>query len=198
VAGALALFTVFFLAWLTLQPPAAPLPTGPFLPGFSAPRAQAHVQAPRPADGAASALLETMRVLRARPPLDNDHLFVFTDADAGQPMGARVFMASHPWAKRVRVALRFDNAGNHGPLELIGAAHADGLAVDAWTRDAPSPHGDSFRAELDARLPQRLSSASLQHEGDTMLALLHRFGNASLPAPAAPRGQSISRCRSWA
>jgi hypothetical protein len=39
-------------------------------------------------------------------------------------------------------------------------------------------------------LPQRLSSASLQHEGDTMLALLRRFGNASLaPASSAPRGQ---------
>ena len=315
-ACGLALFTILFLAWLALQPQAAPLPTGPVLPGFSAARAQAHVQvlaqAPRPAgsaanarardyllariralglepevqvetvhttswdwmshasvllatgrnivvrkpgvargaaadatrpavlamarydsgagtlgaaDGAASAaaLLETMRVLQAGPALDNDIVFVFTDADAGQPMGARAFMASHPWAKRVRVALRFDNAGNRGPLELIGAAHADGFALDAWARGAPSPHGDSFRAELDARLPQsagaaplagagfpvlhfattqgplgrdgihdlpqRLSSASLQHEGDTMLALLHRFGNASLPSTAAPRGQ---------
>jgi hypothetical protein len=42
-----------------------------------------------------------------------------------------------------------------------------------------------------ADVPWRLSSASLQHEGDTMLALLRRFGNAPLPAPAPAilRGQ---------
>jgi hypothetical protein len=56
-ACGLVLFTILFLAWLALQPQAAPLPTGPVLPGFSAARAQAHVQAhvqvlaqaPRPA-----------------------------------------------------------------------------------------------------------------------------------------------------
>jgi hypothetical protein len=299
----------FLLAWLTLQPHAAPVPTGPFVPGVSAARAQAHVQvlaqAPRPAgsatnarardyllarirtlglepevqvdtvaatswdwmshgqstlatarnivvrkrgvarggtvlamahydsasttpgaaDGGASAaaLLETLRVLQAGPPLDNDLLFVFTDADTVQAMGARAFMQSHPWAQRVRVALRFDNAGNRGPLELIGAAHADGFALDAWARGAPAPQGSSFMAELYERLPQskgasplatgafpvlhfattqgplgwegmhdvpqRLSSASLQHEGDTMLALLRRLGNANLALAAPPNGQ---------
>ncbi|WP_322405032.1 hypothetical protein [Massilia luteola] len=41
------------LAWLALQPYAAPVPTGPFLPGYGSERALAHVralaQAPRPA-----------------------------------------------------------------------------------------------------------------------------------------------------
>ena len=180
---------------------------------------------PGAADGAASAaaLLETMRVLQAGPPLDNDILFVFTDADGDGAMGTRAFMESHPWARHIRVALRFDNAGNRGPLELIGAAHADGFAVDAWVRGAPFPRGDAFMAALYERLPQsagagplagagipvlhfattqgalgangihdlpqRLSAASLQHEGDTMLALLRRFGNARLPTAATPRGQ---------
>ena len=299
----------FLLAWLMLQPHAAPVPAGPFVPGFSAARAQAHVQVlaqtPRPAgsgtnarareylltriralglepevqvgtvsatswdwmshgqstmatarnivvrkpgsarggavlamvhydsaastpgaaDGGASAaaLLETLRVLQAGPPLDNDLLFVFTDADTVQAMGARAFMQSHPWAERVRVALRFDNAGNRGPLELIGAAHADGFATGAWARGAPAPQGSSFMAELYERLPQsggaaplaagtfpvlhfattqgplgwegmhdlpqRLSSASLQHEGDTMLALLRRLGNADLALASPPHGQ---------
>lgn len=31
----------FLLAWLMLQPRAAPVPAGPFIPGFSAARAQA-------------------------------------------------------------------------------------------------------------------------------------------------------------
>jgi hypothetical protein len=44
VGCGLALVTVLFLTWLALQPQAAPLPTGPVLPGFGAARAQAHVQ----------------------------------------------------------------------------------------------------------------------------------------------------------
>ncbi len=176
------------------------------------------------ADGAmsAAALLEALRVLQAGPPLDNDVLFVFTDADSGEALGTRGFLASHPWARRVRLLLRFDNPGNRGPLALVDAAHADGIALAAFARAAPAPHGNSFMAELYADIrprntdgllhadsasvlqfatgggtlgrgavhdiPQRLSGASLQHEGDTMLALLREAGNGPLPAPGA-RGQ---------
>lgn len=175
------------------------------------------------ADGAASsaALLESLRVLQAGPPLDNDLLVVFTDGDAGQALGTRGFVQSHPWARRARVALRFDNLGNRGALQLIGADHADGFTLGAWSALAPGPQGSSFMGELYARLPQhagaslladagpavlhfattagplgggawdvpeRLDAASLQHEGDTMLALLRHFGAAALPASGA-RGQ---------
>jgi hypothetical protein len=176
------------------------------------------------ADGAmsAAALLEALRVLQAGPPLDNDVLFVFTDADSGEALGTRGFMASHPWARRVRLLLRFANPGNRGPLALVDAAHADGIALAAFARAAPAPQGTSFMAALYAAIrprntdgllhesgaavlqfataggtlgrgavhdiPQRLSGASLQHEGDTMLALLREAGNHPLPAAGA-RGQ---------
>jgi hypothetical protein len=181
------------------------------------------------ADGAASsaALLETLRVLQAGPPLDNDVLVVFTDGDAGQALGTRGFMQAHPWARRARVALRFDNPGNRGALQLIGADRADGFTVGVWSALAPNPQGSSFMGELYARLPhhqgaalmagtapatrqgpavlhfattagplgggvwdvaERLDRASLQHEGDTMLALLRHFGAARLPEAGA-RGQ---------
>jgi hypothetical protein len=180
---------------------------------------------PGAADGAAgaAALLEALRVLQAGPPLDNDIVFVFTDADAdGLALGTRAFAEGHPWAGRARVALRFDHAGNRGPLALVDAGGADGFALGAWARLAPAPRGSSFMAALLHRLPQRaaartlastgaatlqfatidgtlgrdgmhdvpqqLSSASLQHEGDTMLGLLRHFGNARLPAPGS-RGQ---------
>jgi hypothetical protein len=179
------------------------------------------------ADGALSsaALLETLRVLQAGPPLDNDLLFVFTDADEGLSLGTRGFAESHPWARRARVALRFDNLGNRGPLELVDASQADDFTVDAWADAAPGTRGSSFMAELTrdrpqraaaqllagagasvlqfatlrgtlgadgtADVPQRLSTSTLQHEGDIMLALLRRFGDAPLPAPSLPslRGQ---------
>lgn len=183
---------------------------------------------PGAADGAsAAALLETLHVLQTGPPLDNDLLVVFTDGDApaGLALGTRAFLQSPRWAHKIRVALRFDRAGNRGPEELVDAAHADGFALATWASGAPDPHGTSFLAELRARLPQhaaatalatddfpvlqfaavegtlgpsgmhdlpqRLAGTSLQHEGDTMVALLRRFGNARLPAPAAQHGQQF-------
>lgn len=176
------------------------------------------------ADGAmsAAAMLEALRVLQAGPPLANDLLFVFTDADSGQALGTRGFMESHPWARRARLLLRFDNPGNRGPLALVDAAHADGFALATFARAAPDPTGSSFMAELHAStrplpadavlagdgesgaallqfatqggalgpgavhdIPQRLSGASLQHEGDTMLALLRDAADRPLPAPGA-------------
>lgn len=187
------------------------------------------------ADGAlsAAAMLEALRVLQAGPPLDNDLLFVFTDADGAQALGSRGLVQSHPWARRARVALRFDNPGNRGPLRLIDASHADGFTVDAWARlPSGAASGDAFMAALYQALPQRaagdalaasgasvlqfattggplgdaygnvfggpghdipqrLSRASLQQEGDAMLALLRHFGNAVLPSSStgAPRGR---------
>jgi hypothetical protein len=175
------------------------------------------------ADGAASsaALLEALRVLQAGPPLENDLLVVFTDGDAGQALGTRGFVQAHPWASRARVALRFDNLGNRGPLELIGADRADGFTLKAWASRAPQPQGSSFMGELYAGqpqhegavllaekgpavlhlattagplggglwdIPERLDQASLQHQGDTMLALLRHFGGGTLPEPGT-RGQ---------
>lgn len=176
------------------------------------------------ADGAmsAAAMLETLRVLQAGPPLANDLLFVFTDADSGQAFGTRAFMESHPWARRARLLLRFDNPGQRGPLALVDASRADGVALAAFARAAPQPGGTSFMAALYANIrplpataplggggasvlqfatmagtlgpgaihdiPQRLSGASLQHEGDTMLAMLRDTGNRPLP-PTGTRGR---------
>ena len=166
------------------------------------------------ADGAmsAAALLEALRVLQAGPPLDNDVLVVFTDADSGEALGTRGFLASHPWARRVRLLLRFDNPGNRGPLALVDAAHADGIALAAFARAAPAPHGNSFMAELYADIRPRNTDGLLHANSASVLqfatgggtlgrgavhdipqrlsgaSLQREAGNGPLPAPGA-RGQ---------
>lgn len=210
---------------IVVRKPGTARTNGPRQMVLASSRYDSSAGSPGAADGAAGAatLLEALRVLQAGPPLDNDIVFVFTDADAdGLALGTRAFAESHPWAKRVRVALRFDHAGNRGLPALVDAGSADGFALQAWANLAPEPRGSSFMAELLQGLPQRsaaralaatgaatlqfatldgalgwdgmhdvpqqLSAASLQHEGDTVLALLRHFGNARLPAPGS-RGQ---------
>jgi hypothetical protein len=74
---------VFLLAWLALQPRAAPVPTGPFIPGFSAAHAQAHVRAHVRATSRDSMSHAQSTVATARSIVVRN-----TDADAVQAMGA--------------------------------------------------------------------------------------------------------------
>jgi Peptidase family M28 len=50
-------------------------------------------------------LLETIRVLRAGLPLRNDVVVLFTDGEEEGLLGASAFMAEHPWARDMRIAL---------------------------------------------------------------------------------------------
>jgi hypothetical protein len=176
------------------------------------------------ANGAASAaaMLETLRALKAAPPLANDVLFLFTDGQQAGALGATGFVNEHPWARQVGFVLQFDHVGNRGPLVLYDASHADGAALKGWA-DATDHRGSSLMTEVYkarhgtlgsaplARLgvpmlhlastegvlgpggafdtPERLDRSTLQHEGNSMLALLRHFGNTPLARAGEPTGQ---------
>src|SRR5947209_11141283 len=60
-------------------------------------------------DGSAVvAMLETLRALKASPPLKNDIIFLFSDGEELGSMGAKAFVYKHPWAKDVGVVLNFE------------------------------------------------------------------------------------------
>ena len=69
--------------------------------------------------GVASAL-ETLRALRAGPPLRNDVIVLFTDGEERGLIGARAFVDQHPWASDVGVVLNLDTRGNTGPALHAG------------------------------------------------------------------------------
>ncbi len=74
------------------------------------------------------AMLETVRALKAGPPLKNDVVFLFTDGEeAGQP-GAEAFMRS-PWADRVGVILNFEARGTSGPSMMFETSPGNGWLI---------------------------------------------------------------------
>jgi len=172
--------------------------------------------------GASSAaLVETLRALQAAPPLAQDVIVLFADAQEQHGMGAQAFVEQHPWARQAGMVLKFDNAGNRGPLVLYDSAGADGAAIDGWATHAPRARGASLMRAVypltphaiptgplaNLRVPllqfanvegytgrrgsgdtvERLDAATLQHEGDTMLALARHF--ASAPFQEGATGQ---------
>jgi hypothetical protein len=152
----------------------------------------------------AAAMLETLRALQAGQPPEDDVVFLFADGDKIRALGEQAFVQQHPLAGGIGTVLKFSNLGNHGPLYLYNAHGPSGAAIGRWASAAPLPHGSSFMralhrlsgpgigplAALDAPVlqmatvqgwpgiddsPARLDPASLEHEGDTMLALVREF-----------------------
>src|SRR5262249_8235602 len=66
-------------------------------------------------DGSAVAtMLETARALKAGPPLGNDLIFLFTDAEEVGLLGAQAFVTENPAVKNVGVVFNLEARGNEG------------------------------------------------------------------------------------
>lgn len=177
---------------------------------------------PGGADDAASvaAILETLRALRHGAPLLNDVVVLFTDGEEVGLLGARAFVAQHPWAKDVGLALNFEYRGNSGAMQMFETSAGNGKLIAGLARAVPHPVANSLNYEVYKRLPndtdltalkqgdlpgmnfaaidghvvyhtpldtpEAMNLATLQHEGDTMLALVRHFGKQDLSQLDAP------------
>jgi hypothetical protein len=82
-------------------------------------------------DGAAvAALLETARALRSGTPLAGDVILLFTDGEERGLLGARAFVAEHPWAADVAVVLNFEARGGGGPSLMFETSGGAARLVD--------------------------------------------------------------------
>jgi hypothetical protein len=105
-------------------------------------------------DGAGVAgLLETLRALRAGPPLRNDILFVITDGEEDGLLGASAFVAENPAAKDVRVVVNFEARGNAGESQMFETSAGNGRLVQVFAQSAPHPSGSSLTYEIYKRMP---------------------------------------------
>jgi hypothetical protein len=102
---------------------------------------------------AVAALLETARALRARPPLRNDLLFLFTDAEELGLLGARSFVDDDDAAADVRVVLNFEGRGSRGPALMFETGPGNAALVRTFQRAAPRPIGSSIFPEAYRYLP---------------------------------------------
>ena len=109
----------------------------------------AHYDSAPPSPGAGdagisvAAMLESMRVLDASEPLENDVVFLFTDGEELGGPGAEAFTEGHPAAKRVGVAFVFDSEPDSVTTDMRTTSPKDAWLVRQLVAASPPVFADS-------------------------------------------------------
>jgi hypothetical protein len=112
-----------------------------------------------------AAILETLRAIKAGPPLKNDLIILFTDGEEVGLMGARAFVAEHPWAKDVGLALNFEARGNGGPSIMFETSDNNGWLVAGLAGAALHPVTNSLLYEVYNHLPNETDLTVFKQAG---------------------------------
>ncbi len=117
-------------------------------------------------DGAAvAALLETVRALKAGPPLKNDLLFLFTDGEEELMLGARAFRAEDPLLADIALLLNFEARGTGGPSIMFETSRNNGWLIRQYAQAAPHPVANSLSYEIYRILPNRTDFTIFREAG---------------------------------
>lgn len=110
-------------------------------------------------------LIETLRALKAGPPLKNDVIFLFTDGEEVGLLGAKAFVGEHPWAKDVALALNFDARGNQGVPIMFETSEGNGRLVEEFAESAPRPVANSLAFEVYRLMPNSTDMTVFKEAG---------------------------------
>lgn len=137
-------------------------------------------------DGAGvAAALETLRALRAGPPLAHDVRWVFTDGEEAGLLGARAYAADTARLRReVGVVLNFDTRGNAGPCLLFEVSSGNTWVLNEFAKAAPAPLGSSLAYEIYRYLPNGTDFTAFRAAGLPGLNFAFFGGYAYYHSPA--------------
>ncbi len=97
-------------------------------------------------------LLETLRAIRAGPPLERDVIALFTDGEEAGLLGAAAFVREHRWAKDAAATLNFDARGTTGRVFMFETGPGN-LDIVRNYRRAPDVNGSSLMVTVYRTLP---------------------------------------------
>lgn len=99
------------------------------------------------------ALLETLRALKAGPPLQNDVIALFDEGEEIDLLGAKGFVEENPLAKNVGLVLNFEARGSEGPVFMFETSENNGWLINEFGKAAPHPFASSLMYTIYKLLP---------------------------------------------
>lgn len=98
-------------------------------------------------------LLETLRALQASDPVENDIIFLITDAEEQGLFGAQAFFDQHRWAAEAGMILNFEARGSKGPVSMFQTAALNNKAIDAFADAVDRPFANSLTVTIYRAMP---------------------------------------------
>ncbi len=112
-----------------------------------------------------AAILEAVRAARTGPPLHNDVVVLVSDGEESGLLGASAFMAEHPLAESVKVAVNLDARGNAGQVSLFETSSGNAWIVGEAARAAPQLVGSSLSYEAYKHMPNDTDATVFKASG---------------------------------
>jgi hypothetical protein len=119
-------------------------------------------------------VLETMRVIKAGPPLARDLIVLFDDGEENGFHGSRLFVDEHPWAKEIGLVLNFDARGNSGPSIMFETSEHNGWLIRQYAQAIPQPLATSLSMDVYRTMPNDTDLTVFKQAG--MAGLNFAFG----------------------
>jgi hypothetical protein len=137
-------------------------------------------------DGAGvAAMLETMRALRAGPPLAHDILWLFTDGEEAGLLGAQAYAADTARLRReIGVVLNFEGRGNRGPSAMFEVNAQNGWVIRELAQATTVAFASSLFYEVYRYLPNDTDFTPLRRAGLTGLNFAYTDGFSYYHSPA--------------
>jgi hypothetical protein len=125
-------------------------------------------------DGAGcAAMLETARILKAGPPLQNDVIFLFTDGEEDGSLGANAFVHESPLLKETGIELNFEARGSSGVSTMFETNAENGWVMREYMRSDAHKDANSLSYEIYKRLPNGTDYTLFKEAG--IAGLNHAF-----------------------
>jgi len=114
-----------------------------------------------------AALLEVARALRAAGTPRNPVVFLVTDGEEDDLLGARTFAREHPWMAEVACVVNVEARGNSGQSTLFETGPDNAWLIDVYAANAPLPSATSISYEVYRRMPNDTDFTVFQQHGKT-------------------------------
>lgn len=110
-------------------------------------------------------IIEAVRALEAGEPLRNDLIVLLTDGEELDLLGARAFVAEHPWMDDVSLVISLEMRGGGGASLLFETNQENGWVIEAVRAFDSHPLTNSLFAEVYERLPNDTDFSPFKEAG---------------------------------
>ncbi|WP_433948267.1 M20/M25/M40 family metallo-hydrolase [Brevundimonas diminuta] len=120
------------------------------------------VGSPGAADDSAgvAAILETVRAIKARGPVERDLVVLLTDAEELGLGGARVFFGCHPLRDRIGAVVNLEARGGGGRAAMFETGREAGPTVQLFRRAAARADGGTTATSIAAFMYERMPNGT--------------------------------------